>query len=129
VTPRLFEFAVRAASWAAILLLILTVIGVLLPKSDLPPNLPPDYLLHGFGFGGPALLAAFAARNRRNASAAAITITLVALASELAQYFVPGRDVSMHDMAANVIGIAAGSSICVLVYSIFTGLLPSVRSS
>jgi hypothetical protein len=35
----------------------------------------------------------------------------------------------MHDMAANVIGIAAGSSIGVLVYSIFTGLLPSVRSS
>jgi hypothetical protein len=39
------------------------------------------------------------------------------------------RDVSVHDMAANVIGIAAGSSIGVLIYGIFAGLLPSVRSS
>src|SRR5437867_752889 len=91
VTRRLFELGVQVARFGATLSLAITVVGVLLPGPDLPEHLPPDYLLHGFGFGAPALLAAFAARNRRNVSAAAIAIVLIALASELGQYFVPGR--------------------------------------
>jgi len=119
-----FELAVRLARWAAILSLTVTVIGVLLPGEDLPGNLPPDYYLHAIGFGVPALCAAFAARNRRSAIAAATAIALVALASELAQYFVPGRTVSAHDMAANLFGIAAGSTIGLATYSILSGVLP-----
>ena len=129
MTRRVFELAVRLARWAAILSLAITVIGVLLPGSDLPENLPPDYYLHGIGFGVPALLAAFAARNRRNVSAVAITIILIALASELAQYFVPGRDVSAHDMAANAIGVVAGSTLGLLIHSLLSGLLAPARSS
>jgi VanZ like family len=128
VTRRLFEVAVRLARWAAILSLTITVIGVLLPASDLPENLPPDYYLHGIGFGVPALLAAFAAQNRRNVTAVAITIMLIALASELAQYFVPGRDVSAHDMAANAIGVAIGSTVGLAIFSVLQGLLRPSRS-
>jgi VanZ family protein len=77
----------------------------------------------------PALFAAFAARNRWNVTAAAITIALVALASELAQYFVPGRTVSAHDMAANLIGVAAGSMIGFPINIVLSGFLPRVRST
>jgi uncharacterized membrane protein YoaK (UPF0700 family) len=129
VTRRLFELALRVAPWAALLSLAITVIGVLLPGSDLPENLPPDYYLHGIGFGVPALLAAFAARNRRNVTTVVISILLVALASELAQYFVPGRDLSAHDMAANAVGVLAGSTMGSLIHSVLSGLATQVRSS
>jgi peptidoglycan/LPS O-acetylase OafA/YrhL len=129
VTRRLFELAVRCARFGAVLSLTITVIGVLLPGYDLPKHLPPDYLLHGFGFGAPALFAAFAARNRRNVSAWAVAIAVIALASELAQYFVPDRTVSAHDLAANVIGIAIGSTIGLLLYSVLAGLVPATRGS
>ena len=76
----------------------------------------------------PALLAAFAARNRRNVIAVAITIILIALASELAQYFVPGRTVSAHDLAANAIGVAAGVTMGLLIYGLLSGLLATARS-
>ena len=111
------------------LTLAITVIGVLLPGPDLPEHLPPDYLLHGFGFGVPALLAAFAARNRRNVGTVAVAIALIALASELAQHFVPGRTVSAHDMAANAIGIAIGSTIGLLTYNLVAGLMPATRGN
>jgi VanZ family protein len=98
--------------------LTITVIGVLLPGEDLPGDLPPDYYLHIAGFGVPALFAAFSGRNRWNVTAAAITIALIALASELAQHFVPGRTVSAHDIAANVIGVAGGSMLGLLINSV-----------
>ena len=41
MTRKLFERAVHLAGWAALVSLTITVIGVLLPGSDLPDNLPP----------------------------------------------------------------------------------------
>lgn len=127
MTRRLLELAIRLARYGAVLLLTVTVIGVLLPGSDLPENLPPDYLLHATGFGAPALLAAFAARSRRSVVGAAVVIAIVALASESAQAIVPGRTVSAHDLGANAVGIAIGSSIGWLVHMALFGLIPATR--
>ena len=47
---------------------------------------------------------------------------------EFAQYFVPGRDVSAHDMAANAIGVAIGSTVGSVIFSVLQGLLRPLRS-
>ena len=128
MTRKLFERAVHLAGWAALSLADNYRNRCVAPWLGSAGQSSPDYYLHGIGFGVPALLAAFAARNRRNVIAVAITIILIALASELAQYFVPGRTVSAHDLAANAIGVAAGVTMGLLIYGLLSGLLATARS-
>ncbi len=109
MTRKLSDLAFRLARFGAVLSLAATVIALLLPSSRLPEDLPPDFALHMVGFGVPALLAAFAARNGRGLLNAIAIITLVALASEAAQALVPGRTVSALDLVANALGIALGA--------------------
>jgi VanZ family protein len=109
MTRNFLDLTFRLARFGAALSLATTVVGLLTPSSQLPEDLPPDFLLHAMGFGVPTLLAVFAARNGRGLINAVTIITLVALASEAAQALVPGRTVSALDFVADLLGIALGA--------------------
>ena len=100
---RLFHLARLGAA----LSLALTFWGLLIPAASLP-DLPPDKLLHVVGFGAPAFFAAFASRGPRSLRNAFLIIAAAAVAGEAAQAFVPGRTVSLADLAADGVGIALG---------------------
>jgi VanZ family protein len=104
---RLYRLAYAVAATS----LLVTCIGTLLPGKDLPPNLPPDTLLHSVGFGVPTLLAAFAASGRRRLLILVLGIAATATSMELLQYFVPDRTVELHDLASNALGITVGCAL------------------
>jgi len=111
ISPGAIDRRYRLAGGLAAISLVVTVIGTLLPGQDLPPDLPPDTFLHAMGFGIPTLLTAFAVSTRRRMLALVLAIAAVAVSTELLQEFVPDRDASLHDVAANAFGIVVG---CVL---------------
>jgi len=111
ISPGAIDRLYRLAGGLAAISLVVTVIGTLLPGQDLPPDLPPDTFLHAMGFGIPTLLTAFAVSTRRRMLALVLAIAVVAVSTELLQNFVPDRDASLHDVAANAFGIVVG---CVL---------------
>lgn len=112
----------RIARIGAALSLALTVAGMLTPVSETSEELAPDLLLHAIGFGLPALLAAFATRERRGLMTALAVIAAAALASEAAQTLVPGRTVSALDLAADAVGIAIGAALGRVAQSVLLGL-------
>ena len=122
MTSSLLELSFKLARIGAALSLAVTVAGTLTPAEDLPPGLPADMLLHIVGFGVPTLLAAFSSRRGRGLLRAVAIIALAAVASELAQAFIPGRTVSVFDLAANLAGMALGAAIGWALQRLFLGL-------
>jgi VanZ family protein len=108
MSRRALEMLLRLARLGAAVSLTATVAGMLVPGHSLPQEMPPDLLLHFLGFGVPALLASLASRGGRSLFHAIAIVALAALASEAAQWLVPGRTVSALDLAADAVGIACG---------------------
>lgn len=121
ISPRI-GLLFHIARIGAALSLALTVAGTLTPATEPSEELVPDLLLHAIGFGLPALLAAFATRDRRGLMTALAVIATAALASEAAQSLVPGRIVSTLDLAADAVGIAVGAGLGRVAQSLLLGL-------
>ena len=71
---------------------------------------PWDKLLHFVTYAIFAVLAHRAIRGKRWFSAACLGIIAYSGMLELAQSYVPGRVMSGHDLAANMLGVAAGAA-------------------
>ena len=71
---------------------------------------PWDKLLHLVTYGIFAVLAHRAIREKRRFSAALSSICAYSGLLELAQSYVPGRVMSGHDLAANMLGVATGAA-------------------
>jgi len=67
-----------------------------------------DEYVHALAFAGLSVLALLAFRQTKNAALALASVLIVGLASEAAQFFIPGRSASFEDVAANLTGMAAG---------------------
>ena len=67
-----------------------------------------DLGFHGTAYGGLAILGGML---RRRLHWIAVTVILYSTLVELLQYLVPGREVHLSDLAANVVGILAGLAI------------------
>jgi hypothetical protein len=131
MTRRTFESLLLLARLGAAASLTLTVAGMLVPGSSLPQEMPSDLLLHAVGFGLPALFACFAAPGGRSLLAPVSIIALAAVASEAAQWLVPGRAVSALDLAADAVGIGCGASLgrlARLLLSEIAGVPPAPRA-
>jgi VanZ family protein len=122
MTSSLLELSFKLARIGAALSLAVTVAGTLTPAEDLPPGLPPDVMLHIVGFGVPTLLAAISSRRGRGFLRAVAIIALAAVASELAQVLIPGRTVSVLDLAANLVGMALGAALGWALQRLFLSL-------
>lgn len=107
-------------------LVVMAAIAVLSHRSDLPdlPGGPPDWLLHGMEYGVLAAACAFGATRgfvpERRKAAAAATATVIAagygVLDEWHQSFVPGRDPSLMDWLADLVGAALVSTLLLLCW-------------
>ena len=95
-----------------------------------PPANLPDWLLHGAEYGGLAALLARALRGTRGAfgsmaaAMAAAGCLAFAVLDEYHQSFVPGRDASLRDVAADSVGAALALAAAVLLAGFRAGRDP-----
>ena len=82
--------------------------GVELPWGDVEGD---DLVLHGVAYGVLVILGGMLWRRLRWVAVATLVYSTLL---EGLQYFVPGREVHLSDLAANVVGILAGLAIVVL---------------
>ena len=85
-------------------------------------RIPADKIVHGFEFGVLALLMAwaFARSQRANVTVAHVAASLIlssayGVSDEVHQYFVPGRDVTLGDFLADVIGAGVGACVAYIL--------------
>ena len=109
--------------------LLVAWMALIFALSSIPNNfaesdsaIPAGKIAHGIEFAVLALILAWLARQRgyRRAiafAAAVVLSTLYGVTDEVHQRFVPGRDVSRPDLAADVIGAIAGASMAIVVAS------------
>ncbi|MDF2764193.1 MAG: VanZ like family [Rhodospirillales bacterium] len=127
MSPRSLEMLLRLARLGAAVSLTATVAGMLVPGHSLPQEMPPDLLLHFLGFGVPAMFASLASRGGRSLFHAIAIVALAALVSEAAQWLVPGRTVSVLDLAADAVGIACGVCLGRMAQLLLLGLAGAPR--
>jgi len=87
---------------------LITIIGALLPLPDLPFNLPGDKLLHSFSYLITITLATIGSGVGWRSIIWGIALLFLGGAIELLQTFVPGRESSIGDLLANIVGVTLG---------------------
>ena len=108
---------VKFSRWRALLgpslILAGTVIAVasLTPRLHLPGGAGLDLAFHGAAYGTLVILGGML---RHRLRWVAVAVLLYSTLLEGLQYFAPGREVHLSDLAANVIGILAGLAIVAL---------------
>ncbi|WP_321488596.1 hypothetical protein [uncultured Hyphomonas sp.] len=105
----------RFAGIAAICLMIAIGVLSLLPSNDLPPVEGPDKLKHFIAYGSLGGAMAIAAGPGRALRAFLMTIGYGAL-MEVAQALAPtGRDFSILDEVANILGAGLGTAVALVL--------------
>lgn len=99
--------------------LMVTIVVALFPELRLPePKLTrgmTDLIYHVLGFAGLSYIGGMA---WRSVYGLVIGLTFGAIALELAQHFSPGRGVHLHDILANLSGVACGISLFMMTNQI-----------
>lgn len=80
-------------------------LGSLMPKGYLPAHHLKDKVLHFAGYAVVSLLALIAIRSPQRQLVALMGLTLLGIALEFGQLFVPGRAFEIWDMVANACGV------------------------
>ena len=112
---------VKSSRWRALLSLSLILAGILIAVASLYPRLQVqspwvdgegfDLGFHGAAYGVLVILAGMLQFRLRWAVVAVLVYSTLL---EGFQYFVPGREVYLSDLAANMVGILAGMAIVAL---------------
>ncbi len=112
---------VMSSRWRALLTLSLILAGSAIAAASLYPTdsvpLPwddvegDDLVLHGVAY---AILVILGGMLWRRLRWVAVAVFLYSTLLEGLQYFVPGREVHLSDLAANVVGVFAGLAIVAL---------------
>jgi VanZ family protein len=110
----------RIAGWRALAVWLLVIFGLSSIPNNFQPSdsqIPADKIAHGIEFAVLGLILAWALRRRapdrgRGAIAVATVVlsTLYGVTDEFHQRFVPGRDVSLADLAADIVGAMFGAA-------------------
>ena len=104
---------------------ILLALATFLSLTPQPPSIMErvsDKLLHVLGYAALIVSAHIAhSPNRRHLLKVGLLLTLSILI-EFAQYFIPGRSLSLLDMAANLAGLAAGTWLFALLHGRFAAV-------
>ena len=97
--------------WA--LCLIAITLGSLLPNIYVPEEYHLDKLIHGSSYAGLAFLSYFFTKNRRLFVSILIMLVLIGSAIEILQIFMPPRDGTIGDFAADSVGVICGAFLAV----------------
>ncbi len=107
-----------SSRWRALLILSLILAGTAVAVASLYPRLQlpgvgegGDLVFHGAACGTLVIIGGMLWRRLRWV---AVAVLLYATLLEALQYFVPGREVYLSDLAANLVGILAGLAIVAL---------------
>lgn len=91
------------------LLLVLIAVGSLMPVHGVPSFQHMDKCIHFAGYAFMAFIPAYFSGKWRIILKTGVILLLAGVAIEIAQYFVPSRDMSFYDFLANIAGICFGA--------------------
>src|SRR5690606_19178366 len=95
--------------------LAVVVIGSLLPGADLPPIGTSDKTQHFGAYAALALCGALGWPRGRPLALVVAGLTAIGIAIEFLQMLVPGRAAEFGDGVADILGVAAGTALALLL--------------